>query len=232
MRRAFNFLIYRVPLVMPALMFFLKRVQYALLSFYKEPEDVRLIRTVAREKRMLLQPLEAHTILALARMQSSLEGDLAEVGVFQGASAKLICSVKGDRTFWAFDTFEDGLQDVSDADTHGGFAFFKSGQYESSQAMVTSYLAPYPNVEIRPGYFPESAGEATDREFSFIHLDVDTHDSTLACFRYFWPRMVPGGVMLTHDAHADGVGRAIETFAAESGGRWFSTTGSQVAFVK
>lgn len=228
----FKFLVYRVPLVMPTLMFVLKRVQYALLSFYKDPADVALVREVARERKMLLQPLEAYTILSLARMQSALEGDMAEVGVFQGSSAKLIGSVKGDRTLWAFDTFEAGLQDVTDADTHGGLAFFRSGQYQSSQEDVTSYLAPYSNVRIVPGYFPESAGEAESRTFSFVHLDVDTHDSTLASFRFFWPRLAPGGVMLTHDSHADGVRRAIETFAAESGARWFSTTGSQAAFVK
>lgn len=226
-----NFLIYRVPLVMPALMFVLKRVQFALLSFYKDPEDVRLVRAVSSERRMLLQPLEAYTILSLARMQSSLDGDMAEVGVFQGSSAKLISTVKGDHTLWAFDTFE-GLQDVGDADTHGGLSFFKSGQYESSREQVERYLAAFDNVRIMPGYFPESAGEAASCKFSFVHLDVDTHDSTLASFRWFWPRLLPGGIMLTHDSHADGVARAIQTFATESGARWFSTTGSQVAFVK
>ena len=45
-------------------------MQYALLSFYKSADDVRLIRQVAGEKRMLLQPQEAHTILSLARMQA------------------------------------------------------------------------------------------------------------------------------------------------------------------
>jgi pyruvate kinase len=41
------------------------------IAFYKDADDVRMIRTVAREKRMLLQPQEAHTLLTLARMQAS-----------------------------------------------------------------------------------------------------------------------------------------------------------------
>lgn len=230
MRRIVNFMIYRMPLVMPTLMFFLKRVQFALLSFYKDPDEVRLIRQVGRERRMLLQPLEAHTILSLAKMQSALEGDMAEVGVFQGSSAKLICTAKGERTFWGFDTFA-GLKDVSEEDTHWGISFFRAGQYEASQTDVEAYLSEFKNVQLIAGFFPESAGEAASRKFSFVHLDVDTHDSTLASLRFFWPRMTPGGIILTHDSHAAGVAKAAVTFIAESGARSFSTTGSQLAFM-
>ena len=87
---------------MPALMWVLKRMQYALLSFYKSADDVRMIRQVAGEKRMLLQPQEAHTILSLARMQANLDGDLAEVGVFQGAQCQVLSDGEGrPGTFWA-----------------------------------------------------------------------------------------------------------------------------------
>lgn len=231
MRRISSFLIYRVPLVMPAILFFLHRVQYALLSFYKDPADVRLVRQAARERRMLLHPQEAFTLLALARMQSALEGDMAEVGVYQGASAKLICTAKGPRTFWGFDTFE-GLQDVSDEDKHWGASYFKSGQFSAAQQDVSDYLAPFGNVRLVRGYFPESAGEAAERRFSFVHLDVDTYASTLASLRFFWPRLVQGGIMITHDSHAQGVAKAIAEFAAESGARSFSTTCSQLAFIR
>lgn len=231
MRSLFHFLLYRVPLVMPTLRFFIKRMQFALLGFYKDPADLRLIKETGGERKMLLQPVEAHTILALARMQSQLGGDLAEVGVFQGASAKIICTVKGDRTFWGFDTFA-GLPDVSDEDTHWGVSFFKAGQYRSSQKEVEAYLAPFNNCHLVTGYFPASAGPIEDRSFSFVHLDVDTHDSTLTSLRYFWPKMVPGGIILTHDAHAEGVAKAAKLFIEESDCRSFPTTGSQLAFVK
>ncbi len=236
MRNLFHFFLYRVPLVMPTLMFFIKKMQYALLGFYKDPADIRLIKQTARDRKMLLQPVEAYTILSLARMQSLLEGDMAEVGVFQGASAKLICTVKGDRKFWGFDTFA-GLQDVSEEDTHWGVSFFKAGQYQSSQTEVENYLEGFDNVQLVAGYFPQSVGTDSeisieDRLFSFVHLDVDTHDSTLTCLRYFWPRMVPGGIILTHDAHAEGVAKAAKTFLEESAARSFATTGSQLAFVK
>ncbi len=236
MRGIVNFLIYRVPFVMPVAMFFLKRVQFALLGFYKDPADVALVSQVGSERKMLLQPLEAYTILAMARMQSALEGDMAEVGVYQGSSAKLIATVKGGRTLWGFDTFA-GLKDVSEEDTHWGISFFKSGQYDASQTDVERYLAEFENVRLVAGFFPESAGaeladETTSRRFSFVHLDVDTHDSTLASLRFFWPRLVEGGIILTHDSHAAGVAKAAATFIQESRARSFETTGSQLAFLK
>ena len=32
-----------------------------------------------------------------------------------------------------------------------------------------------------------------------MHLDVDLYRSTLQCLEYFWPRVLPGGVLLSHD---------------------------------
>jgi hypothetical protein len=230
-RKLVSFAVYRIPFTMPALMWVLRRMQYALLSFYKDADDVRMIRTVAREKRMLLQPQEAHTLLALARMQASLDGDLAEVGVYQGASAKLICMAKGARTFWGFDTFE-GLQDVSNSDRHWGVAFFRDGEYRSDRDEVAEYLRQFPNVELLAGFFPESAGAAAERQFTFVHLDVDTYASTLASLHFFWPRMVAGGIILTHDSHAAGVAKAVDEFVRETQARSFPTTGSQLALIK
>jgi hypothetical protein len=156
---------------------------------------------------------------------------MAEVGVYRGASAKLICSAKGPRTFWGFDTFA-GLKDVSSEDKHWGMTYFKSGQFAASQQEVADYLAGFNDVRLVTGFFPESAGDAAARSFSFVHLDVDTYGSTLASLRFFWPRMVAGGIVITHDSHAQGVAKAIAEFTAETGARSFMTTCSQLAFVK
>ncbi len=231
MRQLTSFIIYRVPFVMPAILFVLSRVQFALLSFYKSPDDVRLIREVARERKVDLQPQEAHTLMSLARMQSAIDGDMAEVGLYRGGSAKLICSVKGPRTFWGFDTFA-GLKDVSEADKHWGVSFFKTGDYLASQQEVAAYLAGFQEVHLIEGYFPDSATPIVNRSFSFVHLDVDTYASTLASLQFFWPRMVPGGILITHDSHAEGVSKAVAEFAAESSARYFPSTLSQLAFIK
>lgn len=230
-RRVLRWCIYRVPGVMGSLHWIQRRIQLSLLTYFRLPDDVAAIRQVYRERRMELQPLEAHAILTLAKAQAAIEGDMAEVGMFQGASAKLICGVKGAATFWGFDTFE-GLVDVGGEDTHWGIPFFRNGAYRASEDDVGRYVGVGPGVRIVKGYFPESAGEAAGRRFSFVHLDVDTYASTLESLRFFWPRLVDRGIIVTHDSHAEGVARAAAEFVAESGARTIPIGVSQLIFLR
>lgn len=229
--RLLRWCIYKMPGVMPMLHGVLRRMQMTLLSYFRDPADAALISRVYRECRCELQPLEAYAILSLARAQSGLDGDMAEVGMFQGGSAKLICAVKGTVPFWGFDTFE-GLVDVGADDTHWGTAFFRNGAYRANEETVRRYLGDAPGVTLTKGYFPASAGPAADRRFSFVHLDVDTYASTLESLRFFWPRLVEKGVIVTHDSHAVGVARAAREFVAESGARTIPVGISQLMFVR
>jgi hypothetical protein len=47
-------------------------------------------------------------------------------------------------------------------------------------------------------------------------LDVDLYESTKQCIEYFWPRLVPGGVLISHDySILHGVKQAFTEFTAE-----------------
>src|SRR4051794_26748289 len=103
---------------------------------------------------------------------AKIAGDLAEVGVYQGASAKLICENRAaDRELHLFDTFE-GLPNPG-AQDHG----YVPGEYRCSLESVQEYLAQYRNVRFYKGLFPDTAGPVADRRFSFVNLDVDLYDS-------------------------------------------------------
>lgn len=223
--------VYKVPGVMPFLHAVLRRMQMSLLAYFRDPADVATIRRIYGECKFELQPLEAYAILSLARAQAGLGGDMAEVGMFQGGSAKLICTVKGDAPFWGFDTFE-GLVDVGADDTHWGTTFFRNGAYRANEQSVRRYLGDAPGITLVKGYFPGSAGTAADRRFSFVHLDVDTYASTLESLRFFWPRLVDRGLIVTHDSHAVGVARAAREFVAETGARAIPVGVSQLMFVR
>jgi hypothetical protein len=231
LRHILTWVIYRLRILTPLVRFLLHQFQFVLLSWYRKPADMQMLRKIYRERRPLLQPLESFNILDLARAQALLDGDMAEVGVYQGSSARLICSAKGSRSFWGFDTFT-GLADVSEKDTHQGVRFFRPGHFRSDYDSTLKYLDEFQNVQLVKGYFPQSAGAAVERKFSFVHLDVDTYSSTLASMRFFWPRLVEGGLMMTHDSHADGVAQAIAEFTAESGARAISSACSQVIVLK
>ena len=132
---------------------------------------------------------------------------LAEVGAYQGGSTKMICEAKGDRPLHVFDTFE-GLPTPTSPDGN----VHRENQYSCSLESVKNYLAGYPNVSFYKG-FPGTSGPIENLRFSFAHFDVDLYEGTLGCLEFFYPRMIPGGVMLSHDySILSGVREAFATF--------------------
>ena len=203
-------------------------VQIGLLSAHKDPQAVRLVKKVRRERRSLLTAYECYTIYSLAKAHTQRPGEMAEVGVFQGCSAKLICEVKGDVPLHLFDTFE-GLPDaaVQDGKVH------RPNQYACSLESVQGYLQEYPNVSFYKGMFPASAAGMPERQYSFAHFDVDLYESTLGCLKYFYPRMIPGGVMISHDySILAGVKKAFDEFLADKPERAIELPSTQCMVIK
>src|SRR5437879_1566462 len=79
------------------------------LANYRYPnrtEVMRQIRQIKRERKMLLPPVEAYQLFAAAAAARKIPGDAAEVGVFRGASARLIRLALPGKPLHLFDTFE------------------------------------------------------------------------------------------------------------------------------
>jgi len=187
------------------------RVQMFFLKAHKDKEMVRTIKRVRRERQTLLTAYESFIIYALAKAHRHRPGHMAEVGVYQGGSARLICEVKGDTPLHLFDTFE-GLPQAA----HQDGKVHKTTQYTCTLESVREYLRGFPHVYFYQGLFPESAAEAPDVKYSFVHFDVDLYESTKACLEYFYPRMLPAGVMVSHDySLLAGVKQAFHEFLAD-----------------
>jgi O-methyltransferase len=180
------------------------------------------------ERRCLLQPIEAAQLILALEAVKKIPGDMAEVGSFEGVSAKLLAMTDRTRTLHIFDTFE-GLPDPGEEDSRG----FYTGQYRASEADVQRYLQEF-NVRIYKGLFPSTAGPIADKHFAFVHLDVDLYESTKACLEFFYPRMKRGGIILTHDyaAREEGVYKAFESFFAEKPEPVIELGGNQGMVVK
>lgn len=186
----------------------LSRVQFLFLGAHKDRQDIRLVKRTRKEKQSLLTAYESWLVYSLARAHSRRPGDMAEVGVYQGGSAKLICQAKGDKALHLFDTFE-GLPKATETDGR----VHKQEQYSCSLESVRAYLAGYDDVHFHKGHFPDSTQDVPETTFSFVHFDVDLYESTRACLEYFYPKMIPGGVMLSHDySLLAGVRKAFDEF--------------------
>ena len=209
--------------------FVIHRFQQKILRYYKGREIADLIAQVGSEVDCQILSNEGYMVWSLARAQAQAGGAMAEVGTYQGASAKLICEAKGIAEFHIFDTFA-GLPGASDDED----PLFREEDYASDEEEVRAYLKRYPNVTIHKGLFPaETGAEVENLRFSFVNLDVDIYESTRDCLEFFYPRMLPGGILVSHDyAQARGVRKAFDEIIGPESESLIELPESQCMFMK
>ena len=157
---------------------------------------------------ILLTETEAKNICKLVETVSSIDGNIIEVGTFNGGSSFLMSKVT-NKQIYTIDTFE-GLADVNPK-IDGGL---KNKMVASKYENTISLLSDCANVEIIKGYFPDVVRERFQNEkFSVVHLDVDTFLSTLNSLKYLYSKVTKGGIILTHDYKTlSGVAKAFDFF--------------------
>ncbi|MEI9934809.1 MAG: TylF/MycF/NovP-related O-methyltransferase [Ferruginibacter sp.] len=171
-----------------------------------------LFMVMYEDNRAILSMREKYNIYRLVKQTAKIEGDIAEVGVYKGGSAKIIAEVKGNKRLHLFDTFEGMPSVEASIDLH------KKGDFnDTSIESVKGYLAKYKDVFFYKGYFPSST-EGTDcpkLKYSFVNLDVDIYESTKSSLEFFYDRINKGGMILSHDYGAiscPGVKKAFDEF--------------------
>lgn len=161
---------------------------------------------IKREIPTLVSYSEAYMLYVLLRNVDKVRGDIAEVGIYKGGTARILSEIKGSKKLYLFDTFE-GLPG-NDADQ-----LFVRGDYKATLEEVKENLKGIQNVYFYKGLFPQSATSLRSNVFSFVHLDTDLYKSTIDALGYFYPKMSKGGIIITHDyLNAGGVRRAFDEF--------------------
>lgn len=206
-------------------------VEYLLLRGHKDREVLRTILTARWQRKTLVTFNEAYMVYSLARSVARLPGDFAEVGVYEGSTARLLCELKEDKALHLFDTFE-GLPGGTTAVEK--LLYRRKGQYACSLESVQAYLGAFRDVRYYKGLFPLSAAELeAGRRFALVHIDVDLYQSTLDCLQYFYPRLTPGGILLSHDYSVlEGVRQAFGEFLADKPERLVELPTTQCALIK
>lgn len=178
-----------------------------------EAKVFRIVRKLKNEKKLLMLYHECLNLYRAVVNTKTVVGHIAEVGAYNGASAKLMAMARdtegiSEKEIHIFDSFE-GLPEVDSFDAKQ----FHKGQYQSDLKVVTEYLSDFDNMHIYKGFFPEKNAEAvTDKVFSLVNLDVDLYQSTLDSLAFFYPRMSKGGCIISHDYAASGVRRAFDEY--------------------
>jgi hypothetical protein len=170
-------------------------------------------------------PLECAEIFNAVKACEKIPGEMAEAGVYRGGTAAVMLAASPAKRLRLFDTFE-GLPHAG-----GGFA---TGEYCGSTEDVRKNLHRWANrIDMHKGLFPDSATGLDTLRFSFVHLDLDLYDSTVAALEWFWPRINHGGILLSHDYPlVDGVVRAFHEFFDDRPEPFVPLSGNQCMAVK
>jgi hypothetical protein len=157
----------------------------------------------------------------LLKLALPLDGDIAECGVFRGASAYLlakgIVASARDKRLHLFDLFA-GLS-MPKAGFDGDH--WHAGDLACGLIEVASNLREYASrILFHPGWIPEKFPQVADKRFCFVHIDVDLYQPTRDALAFFGPRIVSGGLIVCDDYGFEtcpGARRAMEDYAGESG---------------
>jgi len=202
-----------------------------IITYYKG-EDAQvfdLIKAIKKRTDFLLQYGDAYSIYSAVRSVEHIKGDIAELGTFSGGSANLICEAKGKKNLHLFDTFE-GLPGLSELDDP---TLFNEGKYKATLEFNKELLKNYKNVFFYKGLFPKTAGPIKDKRFSFVHMDFDLYIPTLEGLKFFYERLLPGGIIICHDFKtSSGIKAAFANFFKDKPEAVIPLRGNQCLVVK
>jgi len=142
-----------------------------------------------------------------------LDGDIIEVGVYQGESLQMIGAITKElgikKKMYGVDTFsgmpgsvinglDNGWGDRGQP-TPGCGGHFPGDFADTSFGYVAKIISPYDNILLIQGIFPQCADNISNEKFCFAHVDVDIYQSYKDTYEFLWPRMASGGVIVCGD---------------------------------
>ncbi len=155
---------------------------------------------------------------------SHLDGDTVECGVGNGKGSHLIRAATSNpnRHHHIFDSFE-GLSKIEPED-HTDYREWRRGEVAYQMSRVESSLMNYSafayGIVIYKGWIPDRFHKVKDMRFIFVHVDVDLYQPTKDSIRFFFPRLLPGGLLVCDDygsARCPGARKAMDDYASEVG---------------
>ena len=165
-------------------------------------------------------------IYANKARKDGLYGSVAECGVNNGEFAKYINLYFPDSRCYLFDTFEGFSREDIEAEIKlenndfNDSVYAKEGVFSQASEKNVIKKMKYPqNIIIKKGHFPETARGVEDK-FLYVNLDMDLYQPELEGLKFFWSRMVSGGLIMLHDythQKLPGVKRAVDDFISTTG---------------
>jgi len=170
---------------------------------------------------------------------SKLEGDFVECGVFRGKSAMANMTyinfdkMKG-RKYYLFDTYEGLDPKVSSKQELKDW----EGYYNDTYEFVKRSFKKFSGTVVVRGSVPNSLKKVKIDKVAYLSLDMNTIIPEVEAMKYFWPKLVSGGIIILDDYAGSSIDvnikqkRAHDNFAKSVGVSIFTLPSGQGMIIK
>lgn len=134
-----------------------------------------------------------YVLRQIAIQQQKLHANFAECGVYAGMSMYFVHDLC-DKRFIGVDSFQ-GVSEPGEFDTD----YFKTVKLDLPIERANFILEGCRSPELYAGWIPEVFNQIDNLQYSYVHIDVDLYQPTKNSIEYFWPKIVPGGVIICDD---------------------------------
>jgi len=217
------------------------------LKFFEIEDDFNDLYMKAQIKTQMvdsdnLSRRERHyTLNQLIQSVIKINGDVVECGCWRGLSSYQIATrleqtaFKGN--FYIFDSFE-GLSNFDDEDIPlGGIKDeeTRKKEFACGEDIVKKNLKEFNFIEYKRGWIPSRFAEVSEHKFSFVHIDVDMYQPILDAFKFFYERMMPGGIIVFDDygfTFFPGAKKAVDEFMYDKNDFFIALPSGQAFMIK
>lgn len=150
-----------------------------------------------------------HIFLWVASQAAALPGDFVECGVNTGFLSSAMLDYldwnRLDKTHALLDTFAGPVREQYSAaeldQGRWGHAqkALAAGAYQTNLDAVRKNFGEWERVRIVPGAVPDTLSEVESEALAFLHLDMNCTAPEIAALERLWPRLTPGGFVLSDD---------------------------------
>lgn len=144
-----------------------------------------------------------YMVCKMAELVKDLEGDFVECGVNRGGLTSAILQYidfqSTNKKIYLLDTFT-GYDEkyLNDEEKDKGLIATYENYKEDSYEYVCKIFSKY-NSKVIKGSVPETLPLCDAHKICYLSIDMNCVEPEIAAFRYFWDKMVQGGVIVLDD---------------------------------
>lgn len=175
-----------------------------------------------------------YTVNQFLQLVKNIPGDMAECGVYKGATAWFMCTFIQQhdlhKTLHVFDSFQGLSKPQGEDGDH-----WAAGNLATDEAECRKNLSIFNFVKYYKGWIPEKFAEVDTKRFCFVHIDVDLYQPTFDSVSFFYERMNSGGIIICDDygfTTCPGAKKAMDDFFCDKAEAVIMLTTGQGLIIK